>query len=93
MNFFCHDGGPPYFSSTDAVMAFAERMLGGGCLRWLGKWVWAGSRSQKSRPLTISDQGATLRVTTLIRTGFDANASTVPILIPGMVTGAPVSVA
>lgn len=47
----------------------------------------------KSRPLTISDQGATLRVTTLIRTGFDANASTVPILIPGMVTGAPVSVA
>ena len=27
----------------------------------------AGSRSQKSRPLTISDQGATLRVTTLIR--------------------------
>ncbi|GAN37830.1 hypothetical protein LC1917_0447 [Lacticaseibacillus paracasei NRIC 1917] len=30
MNFFCHDGGPPYFSSTDAVMAFAERMLGGG---------------------------------------------------------------
>ncbi|MEN2325460.1 hypothetical protein, partial [Lacticaseibacillus paracasei] len=62
-------------------------------LRWLGKWVWAGSRSQKSRPLTISDQGATLRVTTLIRTGFDANASTVPILIPGMVTGAPVSVA
>ena len=53
----------------------------------------AGSRSQKSRPLTISDQGATLRVTTLIRTGFDANASTVPILIPGMVTGAPVSVA
>ena len=49
--------------------------------------------TKKSRPLTISDQGATLRVTTLIRTGFDANASTVPILIPGMVTGAPVSVA
>ncbi|MDS0814777.1 hypothetical protein [Lacticaseibacillus paracasei] len=43
--------------------------------------------------MTISDQGATLRVTTLIRTGFDANALTVPILIPGMVTGAPVSVA
>ena len=33
--------------------------------------------TKKSRPLTISDQGATLRVTTLIRTGFDANASRV----------------
>ncbi len=75
-------------------MAFAKRMLGGGgAYDGLGSGFGLARARKKSRPLTISDQGATLRVTTLIRTGFDANASTVPILIPGMVTGAPVSVA
>lgn len=66
-------------------MTFAERMLGGGgAYDGLGSGLGLARAHKKSRPLTISDQGATLRVTTLIRTGFDANASTVPILIPGM---------
>ena len=54
-------------------MAFAQRMVGGGgAYDGLGSGFGLARAHKKSRPLTISDQGATLRVTTLIRTGFDA---------------------